>query len=165
MLGHPDASLRSGAVLALASILPKEEPSAKQVLPALSDSDWTVRRAAAQALGKMGPPARSAVPTLFKMLESETDRDWARQALRDIDDAEPAALPILIAALKGEERSARYYAVFFLKKLGPAAKDALPDLRKLAEDDSRRFRDSVQAAIASIEAGDVATDATSASNR
>ena len=118
------------------------------MLPALSDADWVVRRAAAgRASVRWDHQPAQPSPRCSNYSESETDRDWARQALRDIDDAEPDALPILIAALKGEERSARYYAVFFLKKLGPAAKAVLPDLKKLAEDDSRRFRDSVQAGL------------------
>ena len=47
---------------------------------ALQDEDWTVRRTAAESLGKIGEAARSAVPALIPLLESEQDRDAARAA-------------------------------------------------------------------------------------
>jgi HEAT repeat protein len=85
------------------------------------------------------------------LLGSEQDSEAARSALRDIDRAELDALPVLIAALDSEDRRARFYAAFFLRKLGPAAKEALPSLRRYADDENSRFRESVQEAIESIE--------------
>jgi HEAT repeat protein len=91
------------------------------------------------------------VPELFKLLDSEQDRDAVRTSLREIDAVEVSALPVLMAALKSEDRTARFYAVFFLKKLGPDAKEALPRLRELSGDESSRLREAVQSAIDAIE--------------
>jgi HEAT repeat protein len=87
----------------------------------------------------------------MELLSSDQDRDAVRQALKEIDAVEPAALPTLLKALDEDDRFARYYAVFFLKKLGPDAKEALPRLRELTGDESSRLREAVQSAIEAIE--------------
>jgi HEAT repeat protein len=58
---------------------------------------------------------------------------------------------VLIEALDSEDRRRRYYAVFFLGKLGPVAAEALPALRQALESESQRFREVVQRTIDSIE--------------
>ncbi|HUG89424.1 MAG TPA: HEAT repeat domain-containing protein, partial [Planctomycetaceae bacterium] len=152
LLNHGEPSVRSVAV----QMLPRVQSDTGQVVPllveALKDDDWTVRTASAGALGRVGGPARPAVPLLFEMLAVETDRDAARAALREIDDVEPAALPTLIAALDSEDRSARFYALFFLGKLGPGAREALPALKRLRDEgDSERSRRFLDEAIQKIE--------------
>ena len=77
-------------------------------------------------LGELGSQAKSAVPVLFKMLDSEQDQDAARGALRSMDDAGPEAVDVLIEGLESDDRRRRYYAMFLLGKIGPAAKDAVP---------------------------------------
>jgi hypothetical protein len=118
---------------------------------ALRDGDWSVRKRAAESLGRMGPSAKAAVPALFALLSSEEDRDAARGALREIDAVGPEALPALIKALEVDDGRVRYYAVFYLGKLGPAAKEALPALRRLTDDDSDRFRGFLDRTIKSID--------------
>ena len=54
---------------------------------ALDDEDGGVRKAAAAALGEIGPPAKSAVPALFKLLEG------MKKAFRIF---KIAAIPIII---------------------------------------------------------------------
>jgi HEAT repeat protein len=121
------------------------------LVAALDDSEWSVRRDAAVALGRFGSEARAAVPKLFRMLDREEDQDAARGALREIDDADADAVPVLIEGLESEDRRRRYYAVSLLRKIGPPAKQALPALERIAEDDrSGRMRDFVQRAIDSI---------------
>jgi HEAT repeat protein len=86
------------------------------------------------------------------MLSSEEDSDAARSALREIDAVDPDAVPVLIKALENGEGRVRYYAVFYLGKLGPAAKDALPALQRLSEEDGGfRFRSFLTKTIRSIE--------------
>jgi HEAT repeat protein len=87
---------------------------------------------------------------LFELLDSDEDSDATRTALREIDAVAPEALPVLLEALKGEGRRQRYYAVFFLGKLGPEAKEALPVLEEALQSESGRFRDSLQRAIDAI---------------
>jgi hypothetical protein len=72
-------------------------PAVPALIQALGDSDWDVRRAAAEALGKLGDP--QAVPALIQALG---DSDWdvrraAAEALGELGD--PQAVPALIQAL------------------------------------------------------------------
>src|SRR6185503_9746315 len=55
----------------------------------LENSDFTVRRCAARALGRIGPRAARALPALRRALEdtAPTVRDAARLALTRIDPA------------------------------------------------------------------------------
>jgi HEAT repeat protein len=151
LLNRPEAELRAAAIAALASIMTDPQQTVPMFTGALGDDEWTVRRTAAQSLGKIGPAAKSAVPALMELLTSDEDRDAVRAALKEIDAVEIAALPTLIKALDEEDRFARFYAVFFLKKLGPEAKEALPRLRELSGDESSRLREAVQSAIDAIE--------------
>ena len=86
------------------------------------------------------------------------DSDAARSAIREIDSVGPEAIPVLLEALSSEERRPRYYAVFFLSKLGPEGEEALPALRAALDDESDRFRESVERAIASIEGRELEND-------
>jgi HEAT repeat protein len=132
------------------------DPQGAQAVPllmrALKDHEGSVRKAATLALGNLGAAAKPAVPLLFELLGDAEDRDAARGALRQIDTVGPEAVPTLIKALESDDRSRRFFAVFFLGKLGPAAKDALPALKRLQQDDSGRFRGTLEKTIQSIEA-------------
>jgi HEAT repeat protein len=91
------------------------------------------------------------VPALFKLLYSETDRDAARGALQAIDAVGPEALPTLLEALQVEDSRLRFFAVFYLAKLGPEAKDALPILKTMQDSENRRLRRTLERTIAAIE--------------
>ena len=57
-----------------------------------------------------------------------------------------------VAGLESGDQRTQYYAVFLLAKVGPAAAEALPSLRKLLdESESRRFKERLQSAIDDIE--------------
>jgi HEAT repeat protein len=153
LLEHPRVDLRAAAVTCLAKIQPDASKSVPLLTAALEDEDWTVRRDAAGALGALGSQAKSAVPILFQMLDREIDQDAARGALRSIDDAGPEAVPVLIAGLESGDRRRRYYAMFLLGKVGGAAKEALPILKRMRDEaDSDRSRSSIDRTIEQIEA-------------
>ena len=48
---------------------PEAEPAVTELTAALADEEPTVREAAAQALGKIGPAAAPAIPALIQALE------------------------------------------------------------------------------------------------
>ena len=58
--------------------------------------------------------------------------------------------PILIKSLKSDDSRLRFYAVFYLGKLGPEARDALPELNKLVNDESSRFRRFLEKTVGDI---------------
>ena len=146
------SSVRAQAVKCYASVETDKTKLTDALIQTLADSDWTVREKAAAELGKLGSAARKAVPTLFGMLASEDDSEAARSALREIDDAGPEAIPVLIEGLQSSDRRRQFYAIFLLGKIGPKASEALPVLRKLRdESDSNRGKEAFSRAIKQIE--------------
>ncbi len=152
LVRHPEAEVRSAAVEAAALMYTAPAPLVELLTRSLNDQEWSVRKTATAALGRQGASAVNAVPALWELLESDQDREGARAALREIDTAPPAAAPLLKKALYDDDRRLRFFAVYLLGKIGPPAKDVLPDLKKLLDgDQSDRFRDFVKKTIDSIE--------------
>jgi HEAT repeat protein len=98
------------------------EPAMPDVYKALEDKDASVRAAAAYCLGLCDPPPEKAVPALTRLL------------------TEDKADAVKIGAAKG------------LAAMGPTAKDALPDLRKVfkAADKKSALAKTAQGAIKAI---------------
>jgi HEAT repeat protein len=117
--------------------------------------EWQV--ACVSTLAAIGPTAKATVPSLVKLLKSDSLdlRIAAAQALWCINK-HPDAVPTLIELLKlpisrerwalGDERVAA------LGEIGPAAKAALPQLRKLhAETSDYRLKEDVVKAVEKID--------------
>jgi HEAT repeat protein len=131
LISHDKADVRAAAVTALAEIDTDPQQLTGRLTEALDDKEWEVRRVAGVALGKIGPPAKNAVPKLFRMLSHEEDTDFASGALREINDAPVEAIPLFIEKLDSEERRVGFYAVTLLGKIGPPAAEALPKLEEM----------------------------------
>jgi HEAT repeat protein len=85
ILKSPDPLVRQHSVMALGQIGPE---AAKTAVPdltsALSDSEYNVRRAAADALGRFGPAAASAIPELEKLGKQADPCNAGPSALKKI---------------------------------------------------------------------------------
>ena len=88
---------------------------------ALRDAERPVRRAAAEALGWIGP---AAVPALAPALR-EADEDIRRAAAEALGRIGPAAVPALLDALREADEDIRRVAAEALGRIGPAAVPAL----------------------------------------
>ena len=64
---RPTACCGMQAALALEKIGPDARDAVPQLITALNDSEWSVRRQAVLALGQIGPDARSALPALRRL--------------------------------------------------------------------------------------------------
>jgi HEAT repeat protein len=161
-LKNPDAWFRISAAEALAKI--GSHPEAIQALiRTMEDSNDNWRGVAANALGRIGPKARVALPALRQAL------------LRKDDDARPAvALTIwrlqksakdhkiagvdrasAVAALIGmagqdDGRNVQYEALEALATLGAEARPAVPVLIDMVQDQDRARRSLAVAALAAI---------------
>ncbi len=142
LVGHQQVDIRASAIDALTAIQPDKTQLVQQLIEALDDADAEVRRVSAQHLGELGADAQAAVPKLFSMLKSEQDSDIASGALREIDAAPIEAIPLLIESLGSEDRRVNFYSVSLLGKIGPPAREALPQLEKLLEASSSSGRSS-----------------------
>jgi HEAT repeat protein len=113
------------------------------------DADHRKQDRALDALGRIGPAAKVAVPAIVAALADEGSweavpsmqilvKHRAAVTLAAVAPDHPKAVPALIEALDYNGLT-RYIAVEALGKLGPRAKAALPALRQIA-DGSLRLR-------------------------
>lgn len=106
-----------------------------------------LRRAVIEALGNVGPAAKDALPELRKRLDDQGtsgmgNRAFSAKAIWQITGKADESLPVLIATLEKDQNA---YAAEILGTMGPAAKSAVPALRKALEsaNSSTRLRAAV----------------------
>ena len=119
---------------------------------ALQDENPRIRQAVAKVLGKLGPDAKQAVPALMAALKdtTKTERQSIAEALGKLKVKE--AIPALIAALKDSDPWVRGSAASALGAIGPDARAAVPDLIDALKDDTEIMRIPAAFALNPIEA-------------
>jgi TonB family protein len=139
-LGDSDAPVRSASAAALGVLVVKNPADGPAALPALTaalrDPDLHVQEDAAEALGKIGPGARPAIPALRGLLTHKELRVAAAISLTQIDPVGTAAetLPVLIEILKDPKNPRRISVPETLGALGPLAAPAIPALTAALKD-------------------------------
>jgi HEAT repeat protein len=110
------------------------------------------RRYAAEALGKIGPEAKEAIPALIAALnDQDADvRRYAADALGEIGPEAKVAVPALIAALNDQDIVVRSSAAEALGKIGPEAKEVVPALIAALKDQKVLVRSSAVHALGKI---------------
>lgn len=145
------------------------EPPVKDAVPVLASllgaRDESTSSGAASALGNMKAAAVPALPDLMKCLASHPQnktREDAAEALgeiaSEIGPKASAAAPALVAALvKAAESdkwpSVRKAAVSALAEMGPAAREAIPMLRKALESPDDWMRLAARNVLFRVEPG------------
>jgi hypothetical protein len=129
----------------------------------LGDPDVQVRRNVALFLGVAGGnwydrgrprlPIEGCVPALVEALADSDSRvkELAAQAVGATGDAGVPAVPVLISLLASPNEGERNTACIGLAGIGPAAKAALPALKKALSDSSAAVQRFAQRAIESID--------------
>jgi HEAT repeat protein len=126
---------------------------------ALQDKDTAIRRAAIVALVRVGFQAKSAWPTVRKLLEKQNEPDPAvrTQAIRVagiIGKDDPKEVVPALAKLLGTEDNvdAKVAAIQVLAQIGEGAKEVVPQLNQIAQNDPRAsVRDAAKEAVKKIE--------------
>jgi HEAT repeat protein len=134
-------------------------PAVGALETALQGKDAEVRRAAIVALGRVGFQAKEAWPTVQKLLDKKNESDPVvrTQAIRVAGviarDDPKAVVPSLANLLKSEDNvDAKVAAIQVLAQTGDAAKEVVPQLTALAENDPRAsVREAAKAAVKKIE--------------
>lgn len=167
LLAHEDEAVAVSASVALNRIGAAAVPS---LVDALGSKNDQVVQQAANALWWIGPRARSALPQLLELAAAEDRSDIARVAIvhatlkinphaAQVSPELLATLPAITRVLEKGGFRQQGMAAECLKEFGPAARDALPLLRRQLEppddavDTEGLIRDYVQrAAREAIEA-------------
>jgi HEAT repeat protein len=128
--------------LASASALVSLDEATEGVVATLKDLSMTgpseIRWNAIGTLARAGPRARGAVPLFITILKGSDLQTQlaAAYAIGDLRDVTPAAIAALIeASQRGGPRKLRYAAAHSLGQIGPAAKDALPSLLSILNEE------------------------------
>jgi HEAT repeat protein len=121
-------------------------PAVPHLCQALRDSDSDVRRLACEVLGRIGDP--QAIPHLIQALGDRNVRAAACWALGRIGD--PQAVPHLIQALGDSEEWVRVEACWALGAIGDP--QAIPHLTKKLKDEDSSVRGAAEEAIRQIRA-------------
>lgn len=130
MLSDQDEATQVAALQAI-SLLGKSASGTVDVVTPLLDKP-SLMTDAADALGRIGPAARPALPKLAKMLESEhTPVQWtAVRAMSQIGGPEAyPAVQFMIRALPQATEVEGYNMMIYLSLLGPVAADSIPTVR------------------------------------
>lgn len=112
-----------------------------------------VRWNAARTIGKIGPAAVSAVPTLIDMLDDpeETVREHSSEALGDIGPTAAHAIPHMLPLLQESHPRIRRDTVRSFGFMGPAAKETIPLILPLLDDPEYIVKDAAKTAIMAID--------------
>lgn len=148
LIGDEDPEMRQAALIAFAKIETSSERLIPVYLDALEDPSPAVRQPVIEGLARLGEDGRSAAPALVDLLDSETDRQAALEALRSI---RPDNLELCLRLLGHENAGARLLACDRLGRMGN--KDAIPALRKALRDDYSFVRRRAREALERIERG------------
>lgn len=103
-----------------------------------------------ESLGKIGPKAEEATPTLVALLKDSDSADDARAALIKIGRG---AVDAILAALeKTKDFKARVALIKLLGEIGPDAADAVKPLRELLQENpTPGVRTAIRDALVKIE--------------
>lgn len=135
-LGNPSADVRAAAITSLGKIGEGDPGAIRGLIEGLGDRDSRIRGLSALALKSIGPKAAPAVGKLSETLDDsvESVRVAAAEALGEIGPAAGPAAHALARKIvdKNEGRFVFRESMLALGKIGPNAKDALPELREAA---------------------------------
>ncbi len=138
-------------VLAIVRFKPHVTEAVPILEKLLSSPVPDTRRVAALGLGSMKETALDTLPSLVKLLTSDTDaevREAAAEAIGDIGKKAKEAVPALIRAAKGDQwPKVRKAAIQALGEMGEEARDAIPVLREALKDPDVFIRTSARNAL------------------
>jgi len=127
----------SDARLAVARCLGEMRGDAAAAVPALAealgDKQWRHRDGAAKSIGMIGANPDAAIPALVEAMQDDDNRvrGEAANALKAYRDNAAKIVPAMIPALKDDDPFTVALVCDGLGGLGPAAKPAVPALKKL----------------------------------
>jgi HEAT repeat protein len=148
-ISSKDADVRFYAVWGLAFVGPPARSATPLVVKALSDSSPAVRRKAAYALGKIDPDPAAVVEALVAAL-GDADDDVRVAVAAALPSLGKLAVPALVKRLKYDDAKLRPLAAKVLGDIGPAAADAVPELKAILLNPMKGGGEAAADALAAI---------------
>jgi HEAT repeat protein len=147
-LRDPDVAVRRAATHSLVEQPVNNERVIEELTKNVSDKNTELRYESAEALGKLGPAAKSSLP-LVKLRLQDGDKNVRLRAafsIEKIDPADRSFVPVLIAAMReGDGRT-----LLEVGALGPNAAWAVPTLSGLLSHESFKVRSLSATALGNI---------------
>lgn len=157
VLDQPNQDLRLKVLITLQSFRPLAKDAIPAVIKCLKDDDKSIALSAATLLELMGTDAAAAVPALTEILKRDNFLSvHALRALAKIGGPAKTAIPAMFQAVRDhaqEQRQGhdnkyltwRRYVLDAISDLGPAAKDAVPDLLQMLKEEKGPPADVIHA--------------------
>ena len=142
-LDDEEPAIREKAALSLSKMGPKAKDAVEKLIDLLDDEYAFVRQAAVAALGKIGPDALEAKDALIDRFENDESvmvSHEAALALCCIAPDDGDVVSAFAEGLKSEKSYTRRTAALSLGKIGPHAKDAVPELTDALGDKNSSVR-------------------------
>jgi len=121
----------------------------------LEDTNPSTKSSAINAVGKIGPEAREAIPLLVETIRQTRNHD--KRILHACNYALLAMgkeiVPSMISLLKDDDWEMRRGAAWILGKVGPEAKDAVPALTEALNDSNPAVRTNAAEALKKVKGG------------
>ncbi len=152
-----DASTRIEAARTLAKLGPDAAPAGDQLVAALGDEYWDVRKAAAKAVGGLGSAGEPLVDDVLAMVDSDVPgtRLAAAEALGRLGPHADKAVPELIETCKSSESNmTRAWMIWSVGQIGSTDPNAIGWLMSKA-----RSRDPLMSSCAVYAMRDMGTEA------
>lgn len=147
---HWDGTASWHAALALARL---GEPGTAALVAALSNAPPAQRGYVCYALSTKGEAASNAIPALLRVLQTDTP-EVAEKAAQALSNMRSLAVPELASTLEHPNVQVRISAIRALSAMGPAARDALPQLLQQARAQPAAIRAAAVEALAQVRLSD-----------
>jgi HEAT repeat protein len=153
MLKTKEADRRWGSAMALGNLRPPPKSAVPALVDAMKDSQSTVRRHAAEALGRYdGPEGEAAMRALLAAMGDQDFwvRSHAGRSLARYGEAAALAVPVIIRLLRTEDRNLRREAAKTLGEFGPSAGVAIAALLVALDDEVDHVREATEKALNAV---------------
>ena len=145
--GHAD--VRFYLTWGLAFVGPPAKSATPVVIKALADPSPQVRRKAAYALGRLDADPDTVAPALVAAL-ADSDADVRAACAASLPKMSKAAVPVLLKALKGDQKGLWIMSMKILGEIGAESAPALPDLKAFLLQPERGLAEAAANALAGI---------------
>jgi len=137
-LSHPQRGVREAAARGLGLMPCGDRRAVRRLADLIEDPEPRVRQAAVVALSCIGSKAGPAVPALVKALgEADRPRRTVIKALGEVRVRPRRSVPALLEAIKSPGSRRIFDA---LRKYGPEAAPAIPEILRALEDEDQRVQ-------------------------